>query len=147
MNLIDIIDYLEEENARLIARALESLDQVDEQQQWLDEINVLLGDHTNTQEERLARLRGVLEENEKLREIVSLYSGPAYAALLEENERLREGKALWSKQANDLEARIDAALAVKMPQPNYEDEEVYEAYVAGWDDCMGVTIEALKGEK
>ena len=71
----------------------------------------------------------------------------AIRGVLKENERLREGKALWSKQANDLEARIDAALAVKMPQPNYEDEEVYEAYVAGWDDCMGVTIEALKGEK
>ena len=49
-----------EENARLMVRALEILDQVDEQQQWLDEINVLLGDHTNTQEERLARLRGIL---------------------------------------------------------------------------------------
>jgi len=118
MNLIDIIDYLEEENARLIARALESLDQVDEQQQWLDEINVLLGDHTNTQEERLARLRGVLEKNEQLR-----------ADVLYEQERNRNNVHAYQDH-------IDVALA--KAEPSLRSRE-------GWG-VVREMVEALKGK-
>ena len=82
----------------------------------------LPGGDEESQRLRAAAIRGVLEENEKLREIVSLYSGPAYAALLEENERLRADAdrvaaacnvemADLSTRWNAAEARIDAALA------------------------------------
>ena len=71
----------------------------------------------------------------------------AIRGVLKENERLREGKALWSKQANDLEARIDAALAIKMPQPTHESDDERAVYEHGWDDCAGQMVEALKGEK
>ena len=91
-------------------------------------------------------IRGVLKENEKLREIVSLYSGPAYAALLEENERLRADAdrvaAACNVEMADLrtrwnaaEDRIDAALSLA------EALQITHPYIA-------VRLRhALKGEK
>ena len=68
--------------------------------------------------------------------------------LEDENNRLREGKALWSKQANDLEARIEKALWLHECVRDGEGDRC--VVCSGRDDvelwpCP--TVKALKGEK
>ncbi len=49
-------------------------------------------------------------------------------------------------EADKWKARIEAALALKMRQPTHEGDDERDAYAAGWDDCMGDTVKALRGE-
>ena len=85
----------------------------------------------------------------------------AIRALLEENKWLNAlledrgedcdlcgeilGDAACEKCVGKLEACIDAALALKMPQPTHEDDDERAVYEHGWNDCMGATVKALRG--
>ena len=83
----------------------------------------------------------------------------AIHAVLEENEHPKDrgedcdlcgeilGDAACEKCVGKLEACIDAALALKMPQPTHEDDDERAVYEHGWDDCMGATVKALRRDQ
>jgi len=101
----------------------------------------------STRWKKLAQFRGwPASEHEKTRQENKRLKTSELQSAICSNEaqncahKLRDGN-------RDQQARIDAALAVKMPQPTHENDAEREAYVEGWDDCIGSTVEALQGER
>ena len=143
--------------------------QVDEQQQWLDEINVALGPHTVFQKERLARIDELKAENELLRDQAERWikeyrqaSNRAVEAEAE-NDRLRAELERFKNYAvkvqghdyakiNKVEARIEEALALHEPCRYYIDEMGDRHDTTDeWCTCGKFypcpTVKALRGEE
>ncbi len=59
----------------------------------------------------------------------------------------RESEEVAWHTAKQAEAHIKAVLALKMPQPTHEDDSERDAYMQGWDDCMGDTVKVLHGKE
>ena len=83
--------------------------------------------------------RAVLKENKQLQKNLSMWQ---QCSATQDHELDAEGQ-----RGDRLETRIDAALALKMPQLTHEDDDEHAVYEHGWDDCMGATVKALRRDQ